>query len=340
MTEKIVKVEESTESNKGEEKSKAVGEVKEDETEATVTTTRIESMPGWADAPEFIPRGHLESAKKTYAQAVGPSDSESISYSIQEYQELDELCPYAMAGMCPFIEQCAYLHGDLCDLCCRYCLHPTDQLQRRRHNEECIRQHEKDMEKSFAIARSMGKACGICMDTVIEKSPASERRFGILANCNHIFCLSCIRKWRSGRQFDTQIIRSCPECRVASDFVVPSKYWMETSEEKDKLIGDYKKALSAKPCKYFKQGRGECPFGGKCFYLHANPDGSKVELPSPRPRRRFNANGDLERFERIVMWDFIESDEDYRWLLNLELDEMIRLLEGSDSDSHVSDNSD
>jgi E3 ubiquitin-protein ligase makorin len=306
-------------------------------TEESVTTTRIESMPGWADAPEFIPRGHVESVKKTYAQAVGPPSVETEVFSYCVEPSLDLLCPYAMAGVCPYIEQCTYLHGDYCDLCGNYCLHPTDQLQRRRHNEDCIRQHEKDMEISFAIARSMGKACGICMDTVIEKTPASERRFGILANCNHVFCLSCIRKWRSGRQFDTQIVRSCPECRIASDFVVPSKYWMETSEEKDKLIGDYKKALSLKPCKYFKQGRGECPFGGKCFYLHASPDGSKVDLPSPRPRRRFNANGDLERLQRIVMWDFIESDEDYRWLLNLELEEMLRLLDASDSDSHVSD---
>ena len=37
--------------------------------------------------------------------------------------------------------------------------------------------------------------------------------------------------------------RSCPECRVQSDFVCPSRYWCETKEEKVQLIDDYKKAL-------------------------------------------------------------------------------------------------
>ena len=38
-----------------------------------------------------------------------------------------------------------------------------------------------------------------------------------------------------------------------------------------------------KPCQYFKQGKGECPFYDKCFYLHALPDGS-IAPPQPRPR--------------------------------------------------------
>jgi len=39
------------------------------------------------------------------------------------------------------------------------------------------------------------------------------------------------------------IFRACPECRVKSDFITPSKYWVETEEEKGKLIQGYKKAL-------------------------------------------------------------------------------------------------
>ena len=37
--------------------------------------------------------------------------------------------------------------------------------------------------------------------------------------------------------------RACPECRMKSDFVTPSKYWVDTKEEKEKLIRGYKKAL-------------------------------------------------------------------------------------------------
>ena len=66
---------------------------------------------------------------------------------------------------------------------------------------------EDDMELSFAIARSKDKSCGICMETVLEKMPKYEQKFGVLSNCNHVFCLSCIRKWRQAKQFENKIVR-------------------------------------------------------------------------------------------------------------------------------------
>jgi E3 ubiquitin-protein ligase makorin len=72
--------------------------------------------------------------------------------------------------------------------------------------QECIRQHEQDMELSFAVARSKDKTCGVCFEVVMEKPPR-EQRFGILPNCNHCFCLTCIRKWRQAKQFENKIIR-------------------------------------------------------------------------------------------------------------------------------------
>ena len=63
------------------------------------------------------------------------------------------------------------------------------------------------MELSFAVQRSKSKDCGICMEEVINKNPVAERRFGILSNCNHCFCLECIRKWRAAKQFDNKIVR-------------------------------------------------------------------------------------------------------------------------------------
>jgi E3 ubiquitin-protein ligase makorin len=73
--------------------------------------------------------------------------------------------------------------------------------------QDCVKQHEQAMELSFAVARSKDKVCGICMDIVMEKEPSTERRFGIMSNCNHIFCLSCIRKWRGAKQFENEIVR-------------------------------------------------------------------------------------------------------------------------------------
>lgn len=124
-------------------------------------------------------------------------------------------------------------------------------------------------------------SCNTCFQNIMTKKPPSERRFGILSNCSHVFCLSCIRKWRSAKQFENKTIRfvvrmstssavqyedshyiactqqletllikkmflrfrACPECRVKSDFVTPSKYWVEDPADKDKLICGYKSNL-------------------------------------------------------------------------------------------------
>lgn len=63
------------------------------------------------------------------------------------------------------------------------------------------------MEHSFAVARSRDKVCGICMETIMERPLASQRRFGILPNCSHCFCLSCIRKWRQSKQYENKVVR-------------------------------------------------------------------------------------------------------------------------------------
>lgn len=48
---------------------------------------------------------------------------------------------------------------------------------------------------------------------------------------------------------------------------------------------------SKKACKYFDQGRGSCPFGGKCLYLHALPDGRRAE--PEQPRKQLSSEGNI-----------------------------------------------
>lgn len=170
------------------------------------------------------------------------------------------------------------------------------------------------MENAFAVARSKEKTCGICMETVMDK-PKGEARFGILPNCNHCFCLSCLRTWRQAKQFEHKIIRyailslslalfiflvqkdnaflflffrACPECRQTSDFICPSRFWVETMEEKQKLLSDYRDALNSKECKYFKRGEGECPFGNKCFYSHTTADGKSRFVVEKKVQSKFS----------------------------------------------------
>lgn len=155
-----------------------------------------------------------------------------------------QLCPYFEKQLdCPFGHTCEYIHGDVCDLCNMGCLNPYDERQRDEHRKECMRYFEKDMEEAFAIQRSSEKPCGICMETVWEKEKLSERRFGILENCNHCYCLECIRKWRSSKSYENKIVKACPECRVKSDYVTPSKFWFENEDNKKKIIEEYKNRL-------------------------------------------------------------------------------------------------
>uniref|UniRef100_A0A8C5PQ41 RING-type E3 ubiquitin transferase n=1 Tax=Leptobrachium leishanense TaxID=445787 RepID=A0A8C5PQ41_9ANUR len=237
---------------------------------------------------------HYELCEQSCLEVETPlAENKECNEQPADPQLKKQLCPYAAVGECRYGENCVYLHGDPCDLCGLQVLHPTDTSQRSEHIKSCIEAHEKDMELSFAIQRSKDIVCGICMEVIYEKANPSERRFGMLSNCNHSYCLKCIRKWRSAKQFESKIIKSCPECRITSNFVIPSEYWVEEKEEKQKLIQKYKEAMSNKSCRYFDEGRGTCPFGGNCFYKHAYPDG-RIEEPQPRQK------GDMSSRYRVV----------------------------------------
>jgi len=226
------------------------------------------------------------------------------------------------------------IHGKKCDYCGEHCLHPYDTLERDKHIKECVSQHEKDMEISFAVARSIDKTCGICYEKIMGKEPSSEQRFGILPSCTHCFCLSCIRRWRQAKSFENKIIRACPECRVTSDFVCPSRYWVDSKEDKDKLIGCYKIALSQKNCRYYRNGEGQCPFGNKCFYRHALPDGQEVDVGPPK--RIMGADGRVPNGNQsTTLWDFVE-DWEFQWM---DIEEIIDILDLDMEDLDIDDDS-
>ena len=224
----------------------------------------------------------------------------------------DDLCPYFEKSMtCPLGENCVYKHGDVCDICSLPCLHPFNEQLREQHKKQCTKMVELEMEAAFAQQRSIDKVCGICMEVVWEKesNKLGDKRFGLLENCNHVFCLPCIRKWRESKSYENKIVKACPECRVTSDYVTPSKYWFENEEEKKKIISDYKLNLGKTPCRYFKRGAGKCPFGSKCFYEHKYKDGTLATLPDPsNRRRRLNRAGNLELFSNLIHIDFDFDD--------------------------------
>ncbi|GLD94359.1 hypothetical protein PINS_up002970 [Pythium insidiosum] len=149
-----------------------------------------------------------------------------------------------------------------------------------RYGDKCFNSHEQDsaaasLEEQVLVEReieySKDLECGICLEKVLSKG----ERFGVLSNCDHAFCLSCVRNWRANEDMPKQTVRHCPLCRTQTYFVIPSNRMTFTQARKQELVLRYKNNLAQIPCRHFDQGRGECPFGTSCFYAHRYPDGTE-----------------------------------------------------------------
>ncbi|ART91590.1 N1R/p28 family protein [Fowlpox virus] len=150
------------------------------------------------------------------------------------------LCPFIELGRCYYGKKCKYIHGDQCDICGLYILHPTDINQRVSHKKTCL----VDRDSLIVFKRSTSKKCGVCIEE-INKKHISEQYFGILPSCKHIFCLSCIRRWAdTTRNTDTE--NTCPECRIVFPFIIPSRYWIDNKYDKKILYNRYKKMIFTK----------------------------------------------------------------------------------------------
>jgi len=187
------------------------------------------------------------------------------------------LCSSAAAGTCPYGKDCSQMHGDLCTFCEKQCLHPHRPDESGLHVELC----KKNNRLLEALRKSEDIECGVCLDRVLSKPMAAERRFGLLSDCDHSFCISCIRNWRSTSPTSgmdvNSTLRACPICRKLSYYVVPSTTWYSSKEEKQEIIEGYKAKLRSIDCKHFDFGKGTCPFGSSCFYKHAYRDGRLEE---------------------------------------------------------------
>ncbi|GJN28915.1 hypothetical protein PR202_gb17089 [Eleusine coracana subsp. coracana] len=166
----------------------------------------------------------------------------------------------------------------LCTTCGKMCLHPYRPDEREEHIKLC----EKNHKRLETLKRSQEIECSVCLDRVLSKPTAAERKFGLLSECDHPFCIACIRNWRnnspaSGMDVNSAL-RACPVCRKLSYFVIPSVLWFFSKEEKQDIVESYKSKLKSIDCKYFDFGTGSCPFGTSCFYRHAYRDGRLEEV--------------------------------------------------------------
>jgi E3 ubiquitin-protein ligase makorin len=76
-------------------------------------------------------------------------------------------------------------------VCGKHALHPDIPEDAEAHTKACKAREER-LNKQPAAAEL---ECAICLEKVLSKENASERKFGLLS-CEHPFCLPCIRDWR------------------------------------------------------------------------------------------------------------------------------------------------
>ncbi|XP_058073561.1 E3 ubiquitin-protein ligase makorin isoform X2 [Magnolia sinica] len=206
-------------------------------------------------APALSNPTELSALSKPFFPPGRPSwgqDSEDNTISENENADNSEfvgtsdrpICAFAAAGKCPHGERCPHIHGDLCSTCGKHCLHPYRPDERDEHTRQC----QINKKRLEALRHSQEIECSVCLDRVLSKATPAERKFGLLSECDHPFCISCIRNWRSnsptsGMDVNTAL-RACPICRKLSYFVIPSVIWYSTKEEKQEIIDNYKAKLS------------------------------------------------------------------------------------------------
>ena len=105
--------------------------------------------------------------------------------------------------------------------------------------------------------------CSICSEPL----DGANRKFGLLENCDHVFCFDCICDWKNkyGHSPEGQV--SCPVCRVESSFIAKS-YRFKKGETKEIVIKRAKERMKETDCKLFDKGKGVCKYGDNCRNRH------------------------------------------------------------------------
>ncbi|XP_022959901.1 E3 ubiquitin-protein ligase makorin-like isoform X2 [Cucurbita moschata] len=243
------------------------------------------------------------------------------------------ICSFSAAGTnCPRGDNCPHIHGDLCPTCGKQCLHPFRTDEREEHMKAC----EKKQKHLESLKHSQEIECSVCLERVLSKTEIAERKFGLLSECDHPFCISCIRNWRNSSSTSgmdvNSALRACPICRKLSYFVIPSVIWYSSKEEKQEIVDSYKSKLRSIDCKHFNFGNGNCPFGSSCFYKHLVKPGSYTwkyhRPPPPRPRSQrtppsrsniVDMDAFFDMFEDLEDLDFSAEDLDFEDLTPLEM---------------------
>eukprot|EP01126_Amoeba_proteus_P049941 TRINITY_DN5865_c0_g1_i3.p1 TRINITY_DN5865_c0_g1~~TRINITY_DN5865_c0_g1_i3.p1 ORF type:complete len:304 (-),score=24.90 TRINITY_DN5865_c0_g1_i3:144-1055(-) len=271
--------------------------------------------------------------------------SESVGTNVDDFRKTI-LCKFFVNGYCITGDDCPYLHDqrlrNVTPICVYFqkgnCFKGQECPYRHDQDQEVKEIHDQDQEvKEIHDQDQEVKGINECSICYITLGSNSENKYGLLNNCDHVFCLACIRKWRTTTS-SSEVSHTCPVCRVRSSFVIPSPIYASGGKKKH-IEEIYKGKLKTIPCKYFKFGSGICPFGQRCFYAHLNPDGTVAVTPKTRPRTNDLSSTSLTDEDLFAVWMNILSGmgEDYSGSLSGSDSDFVALpdLGLSDSDPFV-----
>jgi len=129
-----------------------------------------------------------------------------------------------------------------------------------------------------------------------------------LVSCDHVFCLHCIRNWRTnGDLYGRETVRVCPICRIESFLVCPLDRHIKTGPRKTEIINNYKAKLKLIPCRYYKSGTKTCPFSSSCLYSHQDLSGA--DESHKMTRHMMGADCEREVVQKYTLFDFIETKQ-------------------------------
>ena len=127
--------------------------------------------------------------------------------------------------------------------------------------------HTALIAKFNGINSNLNLDCAICFDRVSNKRVPKNRRFGILENCSHVFCASCIQTWRTRSD-------ECPVCRTQSTRCLLRSKFVDAGQEKKKLFGPGvpHQSISAQPQEISLTSLLRSPIIRENFYLETDSD--------------------------------------------------------------------